>query len=59
MVQKVSGISEVLQVVAQDIVFKRDAVLPAGFKHEALIRLGKAKTGEEQLSFRNCGWRLF
>ena len=41
-------ISEVLQVVAQDIVFKGDAVLPAGFKHEALIRLGKAKTGEEQ-----------
>ena len=49
-------VSEVLQVVAQDIVFKGDAVLPAGFKHEALIRLGRAKTGEEQSVVVSESW---
>lgn len=41
-------ISEVLQLKAGDVVFAGDAVLPAAFPNAALIRLGKAKTGEEQ-----------
>ena len=41
-------ISEVLQLKAGDVVFAGDAVLPAAFPYAALIRLGKAKTGEEQ-----------